>query len=396
MKPAYRRTMYACFVGYFVQAIVVNFVPLLFVTFQTEYHIPLSQITLLISANFIVQLLVDLLSAGFVDRIGYRATALLANTLCMLGILSLTVFPEIWPTPFAGLFCSVILYAVGGGLLEVLISPIVEACPTDNKEKAMSLLHSFYSWGQMGVVLLSTLFFALIGVENWKWLAALWALVPAADMVLFTKAPIYKLEAEDGEKPSLRRLFSQKLFWLFMLIMLCSGAAEQAVAQWTSTFAERGLGVSKTVGDLAGPMAFAALMGVARLLYGRYGERMDLERTMIYSTALCVAAYACVAFVPSAAVGLIACAVCGFSVGILWPGSLNRAAVTVSGGGTALFSMLALAGDLGCTGGPTLAGMVSGRFDNDLHRGLAAAMVFPLILLAALLLARRNTKKAAK
>lgn len=384
--------MYACFIGYIVQAIVNNFAPLLFVTFQNSYQIPLSKITLLITVNFLIQLLIDLLSAGFIDKIGYRASVLLAHGYSVAGIIALTVLPELLPDPFVGILISVMIYAVGGGLIEVLISPIVEACPSDNKEKAMSLLHSFYCWGHVGVVLLSTAFFAVFGTEHWKVLALLWAVIPLCNLIFFTRVPIYSL-TEDGEQGcGLRELFRTPVFWRLMVMMLCAGASEQSVSQWTSTFAEQGLSVSKTVGDLAGPMAFAFLMGIARLIYGKFGERLPLDRFMKSSVLLCLASYLVLAFVPVPVLGLIGCAICGFSVGILWPGTFSKASVAIKNGGTALFAMLTLAGDIGCAGGPTLAGFVSSVFGNNLHIGVLSAIIFPTAMLISLLLTKTKNK----
>jgi len=400
MNPNYKRTTYACFIGYIVQAIVNNFVPLLFVTFQNSYGIPLSRITLLITINFLIQLLIDMLSAGFIDRIGYRASVILAHICSAVGLVSLTVLPELLPSAYAGILISVMIYAVGGGLIEVLISPIIEACPSDNKEKAMSLLHSFYCWGHVGVVLLSTAFFAAFGIENWRYLTLLWAGIPVLNIVLFSRAPICSLTDDRTIGYGLLALFRMPIFWLLMLMMLCAGASEQAVSQWASTFAEKGLGVSKTVGDLAGPMAFALLMGLSRLIYGRCGERFPLERFMKLSTVLCLAAYLVIVLIPSPVAGLLGCAVCGFSVGILWPGTYSKAAVTIPYGGTALFAMLAFAGDVGCAGGPTLAGFVSGAFGGNLRVGILSAIVFPALMLVGLLafgqVCRRNAPNKNK
>lgn len=387
----YQKTMYACFIGYIVQAVVNNFVPLLFVVFQDSYHIPLSQITALITINFLIQLGVDLLSAGVVDKLGYRTCVLLAHGCAAAGLVLLAFLPDLLPNPFAGILIAVGIYAVGGGLIEVLISPILEACPTKNKEKAMSLLHSFYCWGHVGVVLISTVFFRLAGVGNWRILTVLWALIPVGNLVLFAGAPIYSLHEEGETGLTLRELFTKKIFWILMLMMLCAGASEQAVSQWASIFAEKGLGVSKTVGDLAGPMAFAALMGTSRLIYGsKYGDRLNLNRFMTLSCFLCIAAYGCISLIPNAAVGLAGCAVCGFSVGILWPGTFSKASAAVKGGGTAMFALLALAGDLGCSGGPTLAGAVSSQCGDNLRMGILAAAVFPVLLLAGMLLLSRQ------
>ena len=384
MKNNYKMTMYACFIGYIVQAVVNSFVPLLFVTFQTEYHILLTQITLLITVNFVIQLVVDLLSAGFVDKIGYRASAIIAHACAGTGIFLLTLLPELFSNPFYGILLAVMVYAIGGGLIEVLISPVLEACPTDNKESAMSLLHSFYCWGCTGVVLLSTLFFAVFGTSHWKILALIWVILPAANLILFTKVPIYSLHEEGESGMSISELFRVKVFWLLMAMMLCAGASEQAVSQWASTFAEKGLHIQKTVGDLVGPMLFSVLMGLSRLIYGKYGEKFNLDRFMKGSCVLCVASYLCIFLVPVPIVGLISCAICGFSVGIMWPGTFSKASAAIKRGGTVLFAMLALAGDLGCSGGPTLVGFVSSAFSSNLRLGILTAIVFPVLLLAGL------------
>ena len=388
-RVSFQRTINACFAGYVVQAVVNNFVPLLFVMFQDSYQIPLSKITLLITVNFVFQLVIDILSAGFIDKIGYKTSVIIAHFCAAAGLISLTVLPEVFGDPFVGILVSVMIYAVGGGLLEVLLSPIVEACPTANKEKAMSLLHSFYCWGHMGVVLLSTVFFSVFGISNWKVLALIWALIPVINGIVFFTAPIYSLQ-EEGEKGlSLKELLSKGVFWVMILLMVCSGASEQAVSQWASTFAEQGLGVSKTIGDLAGPMAFAFMMGLSRLFYGKYGDRIDLDKFMSGSTVLCLVSYLCISFAPFPVLSLAGCAVCGFSVGILWPGSFSKAASAIKGGGTAMFAFLALAGDLGCSSGPTLAGFVSSHMGDDLKAGILAAIIFPVLMLVGMFLSRK-------
>lgn len=395
MKDKYQKTMYACFAGYVVQAIVNNFVPLLFLTFESSYNIPLSQITMLITFNFGIQLIVDLLSTKFVDRIGYRVSIVMAHVFAAGGLIGLVVLPDLLPNAFAGLLIAVVIYAIGGGLIEVLISPIMESCPTENKEKAMSLLHSFYCWGHVGVVLLSTLFFKLCGIENWKILALIWAVIPIVNGIVFCKAPIASL-IEDGETGmSLRDLCRNQMFWILMLMMVCAGASEQAVSQWASTFAEQGLGVTKTIGDLAGPMAFAILMGSARAFYGKFGEKIDLDKFMMGSSLLCVIAYLCISLSPSPLISLVGCAVCGLSVGIMWPGTFSKAAATLKNGGTAMFALLALAGDVGCSGGPTLVGFVTGRMSNNLKLGILAGIVFPILLIVAeiVLKGRKNPEK---
>lgn len=392
MEAKYNRTIAACFTGYIVQAIVNNFAPLLFLTFQRAYLIPLQQITLLVTVNFGVQLLVDLLSVRFVDRIGYRASLVLAHALSAAGLILLTLLPEILASPFVGILCAVVVYAVGGGLLEVVVSPVVEACPSKNKEKAMSMLHSFYCWGHVGVVALSTLFFTLFGVSHWKIMALLWALVPLGNMCAFFRVPIAPLLAEGEKGMTLPELGRTKLFWLFLVMMICAGASEQAVSQWASTFAEKGLGISKTAGDLAGPMAFAILMGSSRAFYGKFGDRIDLNRFMIGSSILCILSYLCISLSPSPLLSLMGCAVCGLSVGIMWPGSFSKASASLPRGGTALFALLALGGDIGCSGGPTLVGLVSSAMGDDLKRGILAGVVFPLLLLCGVLLVKKHGK----
>ncbi|MCC8098615.1 MAG: MFS transporter [Clostridiales bacterium] len=387
---SYDHTIRACFVGYIVQAIVNNFVPLLFLTFQSAYGIPLSSITLLITFNFTVQLMVDLLSPKFIDRVGYRATIMLAHIMAAAGLIGLAVLPDLLSSPFAGLVVSVLIYAVGGGLLEVLVSPIVEACPTDNKESAMSLLHSFYCWGHVGVVLLSTIFFTLFGTERWKILALLWAVVPIVNCIAFARVPIYSL-LEEGERGlSMKELLGKRTFWLALILMICAGASEQAVSQWTSTFAESGLQVSKTLGDLCGPMFFAILMGTARALYGKYGARIDLIRAMKFSAGLCVVSYLVISLSPWPMLSLLGCGICGFSVGILWPGTFSMTARLLPRGGTLLFALLALGGDIGCSAGPTVVGMLSSLAGGDLHTGILAAVGFPVVMLLGSCALRRT------
>lgn len=389
MKNQYNKTIAACFVGYIVQAVVNNFTPLLFLFFQRNYHIPLSQITLLVTFNFGIQLLVDLVSVGFVDKIGYRVSMIAAHVLSAAGLLLLTVLPDILPSAFAGILIAVMIYAIGGGLLEVLVSPVVEACPSDNKESAMSMLHSFYCWGHVGVVLLSTLFFSVFGIDHWKILAVVWSVIPLYNAFVFVKVPMADLMEEGEEGLRLKELFRIKIFWILLLMMICAGASEQAVSQWASTFAEKGLGISKTAGDLAGPMAFAILMGTSRAFYGKYGDRIQLDKFMVYSCCLCILSYLGIALLPIPQFSLAACAICGLSVGIMWPGSFSKASAALPRGGTAMFALLALGGDVGCSGGPTVVGFVSSMFDDELKRGILAGIIFPVLLLTGIILCRK-------
>ena len=389
MKADYKKTVNACFIGYIVQAVVNNFVPLLFLTFQSQYGIPLSKITFLITFNFSIQLVIDLLAAKFVDKIGYRASALLAHASAALGLCMLAFLPELTKEPFIGILISVVIYAVGGGLLEVIVSPIVEACPTDNKEAAMSLLHSFYCWGHVGVVLLSTMFFRFVGIGHWKILACLWALVPLLNMLAFFKVPIAPIIEEGGQGLSFKELLKNKVFWLLMLLMLCAGSCEQAVSQWASAFAEAGLGISKTAGDLAGPMFFAIMMGLSRAFYGKYGDKLDLVRFMKISGVLCLCSYLLISLSPVPVPSLVGCGLCGLSVGILWPGTFSLGSAGIKGGGTMMFAFFALAGDVGCSVGPTYVGTVTSLSDGNIKQGILLACVFPILLLAGLMAVRK-------
>lgn len=389
MEKKYNHTITACFIGYIVQAIVNNFVPLLFLTFQRNYQIPLSQITVLVTFNFGIQLLVDLLAVGFIDKIGYRISMVMAHVFSAAGLILLTILPEVFPSAFPGILISVMIYAIGGGLLEVLVSPVMEACPSDNKEKAMSMLHSFYCWGHVGVVLLSTIFFHIFGIDNWKIMALIWALIPIFNAFAFAKVPIASLMEEGEQGLSLKELLHNKMFWILLIMMVCAGASEQAVSQWASTFAEKGLGISKVAGDLAGPMAFAILMGTSRLFYGKYGERIQLDRFMVYSCLLCIASYLGISLFPIPQLSLVCCALCGLSVGIMWPGTFSKASAVLPKGGTAMFALLALGGDLGCSGGPTLVGFVSGHLNDNLKMGILAGIVFPILLLIGIISCRK-------
>lgn len=389
MKFTFKTTMISCFIAYIVQAIVNNFSPLLFLTFHETYQIPMSQITLLVTINFAVQLLVDLLATKFVDRIGYRTSIVAAHFFAAAGLVFLAVLPERME-PFTGLLIAGCTCAIGGGLIEVLISPIMESCPTDNKEAAMSLLHSFYCWGHVGVVLISTIFFAVLGTGSWKILAVIWALIPFCNAFVFVKAPLASLISEDETGMSIRELLFNRTFWLLMLMMVCAGASEQAVSQWASAFAEQGLGINKTAGDLAGPMMFAICMGTSRAIYGKYGEVLNLDLFMRGSTILCVVSYLMISLAPIPALSLAGCAVCGFSVGIMWPGTYSKAAAALKTGGTAMFALLALGGDLGCSGGPAVVGIVSDLAGGDMKMGILAAVVFPFLLACSLFLGERK------
>ena len=385
IRTSYSHTIAASYLGCVTQAVVNNFAPLLFLTFQTQMGLSLEEITLLTTVNFSVQLLVDFLSVKAADRIGYRVCIVAAHLFSAAGLAALAILPGLIQNAYAGLIVAVTLYAIGGGLIEVLVSPIVEACPTEKKEAAMSLLHSFYCWGHVAVVLLSSAFFQLAGIGNWRVMACIWALLPLGNAVYFALVPIRPVVEERRRMP-VRSLFGQKLFWLFLLMMLCAGASEQGMSQWASAFAQSGLGVSKAMGDLAGPCAFAVLMGTSRALYGKYSDRMPLRAVMTASAVLCIACYATAAMSGNVLLALAGCALCGFSVGIFWPGTFSTAVPALPGGGTAMFALLALAGDLGCTTGPTVVGLAAGAAGGRVAAGLGVGMSFPVLMLLCILL----------
>ena len=384
-------TIIACFIGYIVQAVVNNFAPLLFLTFQSDYGVPLGQIAMLTAINFTVQLVTDAVSPAVIKRVGYRAAAVTAHFLAAAGILLMAFLPEVLP-PFAGLLLASCIYAVGGGLIEVIISPIVQSCPGDKKEAAMSLLHSFYCWGHLGVVLISSGFFALFGTGHWQVLAVIWAALPVFNLFFFLRVPMYSPE-EDGEGGmGLRGLFGQKIFWVLLLLMFCAGSSEQAMSQWASAFAESALGLSKAMGDLAGPCTFALCMGLARAFYAKKAGRLKLSRYMVFCGVLSIGGYVLASLGPPLR-GMLGCGVCGFAVGVLWPGTFSAAAAALPAGGTAMYAFLALAGDLGCASGPAAAGAVADASGGNLQPAMAFSVVFPVMLLVGIWLYRRTAER---
>lgn len=384
--------MKASYIGYVVQAIVNNFTPLLFVLFNTSYGISLEKISFLITLNFGIQLVVDFLSSRFVDKIGYRASVVSAHFIAAAGLVLLAFLPSAMENHYLGILIPMLFTSVGGGLIEVVVSPIVEACPCDNKEAHMSLLHSFYCWGHVFVILFSVAFFAVFGIENWKYLSLVFALIPLLNAFYFLTVPIRSLDEKNAEKVPLKALMRKEIFWVMILMMLGAGASELGIAQWASAFAEKGLGVSKSVGDLAGPLSFATLMGLSRVLYAKLEKKISLENVMLASGIMCFVSYLVISLSPYPALSLAGCALCGFSVGMMWPGTYSLASKEIRGG-TAMFALLALAGDLGCSAGPTLIGLVSDACGNDLKLGILTASVFPILLLVGVLACMRKRNK---
>ncbi|MCM1267176.1 MAG: MFS transporter [Bacteroidales bacterium] len=385
MKKNYKKTLTACYLGFITQAITANFAPLLFLKFHTDYQIPLGRIALISTIFFLTQLVVDVLCSYFADRIGYRRCVVASELCAAAGLIGLAFLPELFPNPLAGILASVIVYAIGSGLIEVLCSPIVEACPFDHKEAVMSLLHSFYCWGSVGVILLSTAFFAVFGIDRWKWLACIWALIPLYNLYNFATCPI-EMITEDGKGMKTGSLLRIPIFWIAIILMVCAGASELSMSQWASAYAESALGLTKTVGDLAGPCLFAVTMGISRVIFGKFGDRLDLMKFMIGSGALCLLCYLAASVSNNPLLGLIGCILCGFSVGIMWPGTISICSGRLPGGGTAMFALLAMAGDLGGSFGPTLVGNITQHAGNDLRKGMMVGCVFPLVLILSLLL----------
>lgn len=391
MTKNYKKTLAACYLGFITQAIAANFAPLLFLKFHSDYGIPLGKIALISSVFFITQLITDVLCAKFADRIGYRQCAVAAEICSAAGLVGLAFLPELLPDPFVGIIASVVVYAVGSGLIEVLGSPIVEACPFENKDAVMSLLHSFYCWGSVGVILISTLFFAVFGIESWKWLACIWAVIPVVNVFNFAVCPIEKL-TDDGEGMKISGLLRVPLFWLAIVLMICAGASELSMAQWASAYSEAALGLSKAAGDLAGPCMFAVTMGISRAIYGKYGGKLNLTKFMLGSGCLCLMCYIAASLSGSPAIGLAGCIVCGFSVGIMWPGTISICSERIPAGGTAMFALLAMAGDLGGSLGPGLVGSAAQRANDNLQRGMLVGCIFPLVLIISLLLLKVSGK----
>ena len=395
MEKNYKKTLKACYLGFITQAIVANFAPLLFLKFHTEYGIPLGQIALISTTFFFTQLIVDILCAKYVERIGYRRAVVLSEAASAVGLVGLAFLPDLLLSPFVGIIVSAIIYAIGSGLIEVLVSPIVEACPFENKEAVMSLLHSFYCWGTVAVILLSTLFFGVFGISNWKWMACIWAIIPIYNIYNFMTCPIEYL-VENGEGMSVGELLKSPLFWTGIILMICAGASEISMAQWASAFTESALGIEKRMGDLAGPCMFAVMQGISRVIYGKYGNRIDLNKYMMGSGALCLFCYILASLSHNPFLSLVGCIMCGFSVGIMWPGTISIMSKRLPVGGTAMFALLAMAGDIGGSVGPAEVGIVTQTANDNLQVGMLSASIFPTVLIIMLLLIRKQNKRGVE
>jgi len=384
----YKKTIYACYRGYITQAIIVNLSPLFFVIFQDNYNVSFVTLGSIVLLNFITQMLTDIAAIKFVEKVGYRVAAVTAHALASAGLLMLGFLPMIMPI-IPALVISTVIFAVGGGLLEVLVSPIVDSVPGEAKESSMSLLHAFYCWGQVMVVLVTTLLLFLIGNKNWSIIPMMWAILPIYNLITFLKVPIIPPLSENERMP-IKKLLKSKIFLIALLMMLCAGASELAIAQWASLFTEKALGVSKTAGDVLGPCFFGIMMGVGRTIYGVYGQKVRLLRVMILSAILCVISYIAASVSQNAAVSLVGCALCGLAVSLMWPGMLSMVAAKYTSGGAAMFGIMAIFGDVGCSVGPWLVGVVSQMCsglgaESALRYGILAATIFPVIMILGLL-----------
>ena len=377
-KINYTPTKIASYAGLFVQAIVNNFLPILFIALQDVYKIGYEKLGRLIMFNFVTQLVTDILTPKIVGILGYRKCAIMCQGFAALGLTMLSFMPRIMPDPYVGIVISVMVYAFASGLMEVILSPMVEMLPTKNKSGNMAVLHSFYCWGQAVTTLVTTLLVSLLGYVNWMYIPILWAIVPFINMFSFIKVPIIEPEPE-RKSDSLKTLLSSPLFRCFTVMMVCAGASEIAMAEWASMFAQQALGVSKVVGDLAGPCAFAIFMGTGRILYARVSAKLSFRKTVIVLSALCAACYLTTALTGIPILALVSCAVCGFTVSVMWPGSYSAGARAFPRGDAVMFSVFAMCGDLGCCLGPWILGIIADI--KSLHAGFAVTALFPIIML---------------
>lgn len=379
MKKKYKKTLLACYLGFITQAISANFAPLLFITFYKTFNISFSELALIPTCFYITQIIVDFVCTKIVDKIGYRISIIVSEITSALGLIGLAFLPNLLPSPFMGIIICTIIYAVGSGLIEVLCSPIIEACPFENKDGMMSLLHSFYCWGAVGVILLSTIFFTIFGLDHWRILSCIWALIPLYNVYNFATCPIEPI-VEDGKGMTMKELFKTNIFWLLIILMICAGSSEAVIAQWSSAFAESSLNISKSIGDLVGPCGFAIFMGLSRVLYVKFNNKIDLKVFMVFSGLMCFCCYLLAGLATTPLLGLIGCMLCGFSVGIMWPGSISISSSILPKGGTTMFALLALAGDLGASIGPAIVGNISQIMADNLQFGILSGIGFPIIL----------------
>lgn len=354
----YRLTTISCFVGIFAQAVIINLAALLFMPLMRLHGLTYVQLGTLVAVNFSVQVGSDLVFSGLIDRIGFRRLVLPACLVGSLGLFLFALAPVLLPgRVFAGLLAATAVYSAAGGLLEVLLSPIVNAIPNEEKGAAMSLLHSFYAWGQMATIILTTLFLFLVGERHWQWMVGFWALLPLANFLLFLKAP-FPPSVPEEHRLNMGDLILKPFCLLAFAAIFFGASAEVLMNQWTSAFMERALLLPKLTGDLFGMCGFALMLGLGRAWHGKYGARFDISKALVAMSALAVLCYLVVALAPGSWPGLLACMVCGFATSLLWPGTLIVASERYPLAGAWMFALLAAAGDVGAGLGPWFTGWV--------------------------------------
>lgn len=371
---SYGLTKVACYIGYVVQAVVNNLLSLLFVIFNAQpYNISLEKLGSIIFINFAAQLFIDYISVFFTSRFGYKKCVVFAQATSVVGFVLLGFLPRVIE-PYFGILFSILFLAVGSGLIEVLISPIIEALPSDNKASNMSFLHSFYCWGQVLTVIGTTALVFALGNDKWFYIPFVWSIIPFINTLLFTRCDILELENNSAHSSALS-LLKNKSVYKYMVFMFCAGASEITMVQWSSFFVEKGFGTEKWLGDLIGPCLFAVLMGIGRIGYGILGKKVSLERLLCYFSALCFVCYLVVALSNNGIICALGCAVCGLSVSVMWPGVISLSAEKFHSSGTAIFSLMAMLGDIGCAVGPWILGLIAEyAFDYNLGRHLISAL----------------------
>lgn len=394
----YKSTIRACYIGNLVGALVTNLSPLLFVILMGSYNLSFEQVGRLVLINFFTQIIADLAFSKPVDTYGVRPFITLGHALVFIGFVMFAFSPRLFPhSPYTGLMLATVVFSCGGGLLELLLSAIVQAVPSDAKAAAMSLLHSFYAWGFIVVVVLTFLMLKLFGSANWPWLFLIWSLVPLFNFFNFLRVPLPP-QVPDEHRTSTRVLASTPFFIFVVLGIALGGAAEVSMSQWTSAYAETTLGLSKQTGDLLGLCLFAGLLGLGRVLYGTYGKRFDIWRVMFLGSLFAAGCYLVAALSQHPIVSLVACAFCGLGVALLWPGSVTNAAHRFPFAGASMFAILAAGGDTGAAVGPWLLGLIADQIPTDfplspLRVGMVIGTLFPLAMAGCLLIQRHIDKK---
>ena len=403
---SYKSTIAACYIGSFVQAIIVNTTPILFIPLREQFGLTFQQMGLLVLINFISQVGCDILFSNAIDKYGFRRFVVAAHGLAVVGLVLFAASPLLFDRPFAGFVTATIIFSGSGGLLELLLSPIVNAIPTDEKAGAMSVLHSFYSWGQAAVILLTTVLLFVFGRAWWQWIILIWTLVPLFNFFFLMRVP-FAPNVPEEQRQGMDKILLKPFFIAALATILCGAAAELCISQWASAYLEEAMRLPKVVGDVGGVCLFAVMMGVGRLFYGMYGKKINVSLMMLIGTVGAAACYITVALSGTAVLSLLACGLCGLCVSLLWPGTLVVASEHYPLAGAWMFAILA-AGDIGASAGPWLMGVVaeqahrlpflSGLLTQGMspdQLGLRAAMLvsalFPIIAFFCLRWMRKRT-----